>query len=324
MMPSLVTTGANHYICCMKKTLTLLLIASTAITAFAQKSRIELNLKQDSTYYLNMNSALTITQDIPGHQQVITTTITGSISHKVAAIKDTVYELTVRYENLGIKMELGGTTLMNADSRNKNSQDVVSQLMNNLLHKPVTVLITKSGKVLEVKDIDNLYANLFDGFPQVTDEQKAQFKAQMQQSFGEKAFKNNFQDAFAVLPSGEVGVNDSWVANTKLETVAVANIKTTYVLKSVTDRAYAIHGDAVVTGAGTADFVQSNGMPVRFNNVSGTTSAEITIDKATGWIIDSKTRKNIKGDMEIKDNPKVPGGMNFPMSIDGDVNVANK
>jgi hypothetical protein len=309
----------------MKKTLTLLFtVGVTAASCYAQKAPIRLNLQKDSTYYLNQNSTLTITQDIPGHQQVITIFISGLMSHKVTAIEDTVYEMAVQYENLDIKMDMSGTTLMNVDTK-KAGQDPISKIMASLLHKPITVSISKTGKVLEVKNIDNLYAHMFDEFPQITEMQKAQFKAQVQQSFGEKALKNNFQDAFAVLPGTDVGVNDSWVSDTKLETVSQANIKTTYVLISITDNEYVIHGDAVVSPAGAnADFVITNGMPMRYNNASGSYTADIKLDKKTGWITGSKTEKNIKGDMEIKDNPQLPGGMTFPMTITGNINMSNK
>lgn len=308
----------------MKKTWALLLIISTAFNCYAQKTKILLNLKQDSVYYLNQSSNLTIDQAIPGHDQVITTAITAKVSHKVTAVKDTTYELSVQYEDIGIKMLMGENTLMTVDTKNKDSQDIMTKVMLGILNKPITIVITKAGKVLEVRNIDNLYNGMFDGFAQLTDQQKTQIKAQVEKSFGEKAFKNNFQDAFAVFPAAAVGVNDTWVADTQLETVAIAKIKTTYTLKAITDKNYVIHGDAAVTSSGTADFIQSGGMPMRYNNMSGTYIVDINLDKATGWITDSKITKNIKGDLEIKDNPQVPGGMTFPMTITGDINLVNK
>jgi hypothetical protein len=308
----------------MKKTLGLLLIISTAVTCYAQKTKIVLNLKQDSTYYLSQNSTLTIDQAIPGHDQVITTVITGLMAHKVIAVKDTTYDLAVEYENIGIKMQMGGNDLMSVDTKNKDSQDIMTKVMLGLLHKPIIITITTAGKVLEVKNIDNLFAGLFDSFTQLSDQQKTQIKSQIEKSFGEKAFKSNFQDAFAELPAAAVGVNDTWVSDTDIETIAVAKIKTTYVLNGITDKNYVIHGDAAITSSGTADFVRTNGMPMRYNNMSGTYVVDIRLDKATGWITDSKVTKNIKGDIEIKDNPQVPGGITFPMTIVGDIYLTNK
>src|SRR5476651_1484926 len=157
----------------MKKTLTLLLVIGAAFSCYAQKAKIQLNLKQDSTYYLNQNSSLIMTQDIQGQQQVITMVITCLAAHKVTAVKDTTYELTVQYENIGMKMQMGENTLMTVDTKNKDSQDIFTKVMLGMLHKPVIVIITKSGKVLEIRNIGNLYAGMFDGFPQIPDAQKA-------------------------------------------------------------------------------------------------------------------------------------------------------
>lgn len=250
--------------------------------------------------------------------------ISAMVAHKVVAVKDTIYQLAVQYENMAMKMKIGENTLMAMDTKNKDSQDIFTKVMLGMLHKPIIVVITKSGKVLEVRNIDNLYTGMFDGFPQITDAQKAQIKAQIEKSFGEKTFKDNFQDAFAVLPGTDVGVNDTWISDTKMETIAIANIKTTYILKAVTDRNYLIRGDASIASVGTADFIITNGMPVRYNNVKGRFTADIKLDKITGWVTESKTTKNIQGDMEIKDNPKVPGGMTFPMTIAGDINLTNR
>ncbi len=308
----------------MKKILTLLLLVTgTGFAGFAQKSKILLNLKLDSTYYLNQNSNLTITQEIPGHTQVITTLVGGLVAHKVTLIKDTLYEMAVQYESFLMKMEMGGNTLMSVDTKNSDSQDVMNKIMRGMLHKPITIVITRKGKVLDVKNLNNLYAGMFDRFPEVTEAQKVQIQAQVEKSFGEKAFRNNIQDAFAVLPDAAVEVNDTWVSDTNLETVAIAKIKTNYRLTSINDNTYVIHGDAAVTSAGKADFVLSNSLPMRYNNMKGTYAVDIKLDKVTGWITESKTTKSISGDMEIKDNPKLPGGITFPMAIEGDINLTN-
>jgi len=308
----------------MKKILTLLLLViGTGIASYAQKTKILLNLKLDSTYYLNQNSNLTITQEIPGHTQVITTLVGGLVAHKVTAIHDTVFEMAVQYESFLLKMEMAGTTLMAIDTKNNNSQNLMTRIMLGMLHKPIIMVITSKGKVLEVKNLENLYAGMFDRFPELTEAQKVQIKAQVEKSFGEKAFRNSLQDAFTVLPDAAVEVNDSWTSDTNLETVAVAKIKTNYTLKSINEQTYVIHGDALVTSAGKADFINSNNLPVRYNNMKGTYSVDVKLDKVTGWITELKTTKSVTGDMEIKDNPKIPGGMTFPMTIEGDITLSN-
>jgi hypothetical protein len=306
----------------MKKILTLSMLL-ISINSFAQKHILALNLNLDSTYYMTTSANLTITEEIPGQTQVITTVITGLISHKVTAIRDSVYEMEVRYKSLGMHMSLPGGKTVDFNTE-LISNDTFSKIMRSILDKPFNITINKTAKILSVKNIENLYTDMAKNFPEATEAQKMQFKAQMEQSFGEKSFKGSFQDSFAVFPVAPVGVSDKWLANTSLESIITAQIKTTYTLQAITDKLYEIHGDAIVTTPANPEFKQLSGMPMRYTNFNGTTTAEIKLDKSTGWINQVKVTKLLKGTVEIKDNPQVPGGASFPMTIAADMTTTGK
>lgn len=293
------------------------------IQCFAQKYTLALNLKPDSTYYLSQDANLTIVETIDGQDQLISTLINGRLSHKVIAVRDSTYELEVRYQSIGMHMVIGERRI-DFSSDNKNSQDVYTKIMMGMLDKPFTVIISRKGKVLEVKNIEKLYSDMLVNLPQITEAQKAQFKNQMEQSFGDKAIKGNFQDVFAMFPATVVGLNDTWESSTLLESVVTATTTTTYSLRQITDKNYLIHGDAVIKADGSAEFKQINGMPLRYINISGTAITDLKLDKATGWITEAKISKNIKGTIEIKDNPRIPGGMTFPMTVTGDMTVTGR
>lgn len=306
----------------MKKTLTLLLLIAS-VSCYAQKAKLELSLKLDSTYYLTNNASMTIIEDMPNNKMVFTMTFGGKMAHKVIAVKDSVYELSAFYENLIMSLDLGGKKMMDVNTE-LNRQDPVSRMMATMLHKPLTVVINKKGKVLEIKNADSLYTHLFDGFSQISEEKKAQFKKQMESSFGAESLKSGFQDAFAVLPSSTVGINDSWIATTLMKSIVKAEVSTTYKLKGITDGSYLIHGDAIVQSDGLGTFAELNGFPMRMRNTKGSVTSDIKVDKTTGWIIESKTLKKINADVDIKDSPNVPGGVTFPISITGDLTLDNK
>ena len=306
----------------MKRTLTLLL-SIASIACYAQKAKLELNLKLDSIYYLTNDASMTMIEDIPNNKMVFTMTVGGKVSHKVTAIKDSLYELAASYENLIMSIDLGGKKMMDVNTE-LNRQDVVSRMMATMLHKPMTVVINKKGKILEIRNTDSLYAHLFDGLPQITEEKKTQFKKQMQSSFGVESLRNNFQDAFAVMPSSPVGVSDTWISTTLMQSAIKAKIRTTYTLKDITDNNYLIHGDAVVQSDGAGTYAELNGFPMRMRNTKGNITSDIKVDRTTGWIIESKTTRKIDADVDIKDSPSMPGGISFPISITGDLTLDNK
>lgn len=110
----------------MKKILTLSLLFAVFDT-FAQKRALLLNLKKDSTYYFNTTATLTITEDIPGLKQVITTIINSSIAHKVTIIGDTSYTLEVAYKSMGMHMGLPGGKSVNFNTITAGSNDLLSK-----------------------------------------------------------------------------------------------------------------------------------------------------------------------------------------------------
>lgn len=305
----------------MKKTLTLLMVL-TSICCYAQKVKLVLNLKIDSVYYLDNAASLTMVQSIAGQEQKITTAINGRIANKVIAIRDTVYEIEVRYKTISMHMDIG--IMGQVMDFNADKTDPFSKIMMTMRDKPFTMFMSKTGRIVEVKNTDNLYKDMFDSFPQVTDAQKAQFKTQMEESFGNEAIKNSFQDVFPILPRAKTAVNDTWVANTEITSTLSAKVKTTYTLLGINKAVYAINSKAVIYSDKNPEYKMLSSLPVRFINITGTSNADITIDKATGWLSASKTIKTIKGTVEIKDSEKVPGGMIFPMTVDAILNGTGK
>ncbi|MFI5136692.1 MAG: DUF6263 family protein [Sphingobacteriales bacterium] len=306
----------------MKKIFTLSLLFAS-LCGFAQKINLALNLKQDSTYYLTTNGKVTIVQDLPGQQQIITTTLNGTLSHKVTAVHDSVYVLEVKYKKLGMRMEIGGKT-MSFSSDDSLSSNPASKMFAAMLNVPFTVVITKSAKVLEVKNVDNIYAGMFKAMPQLTDAQKTQFKSQMQQSFGEKAIKTNLQDAFIIFPGHSVKIGELWQNSSSLESILSCKTLTTYSLKDQQANTYTIHGDAVISANdNNGEYKPVNGLMMRYEQVSGTETIEQKFDKATCWVTGATVSKKIKATVKIQDSPSTPGGLTFPSSFSIDLTVTN-
>ena len=300
----------------MKSTFTLLLLIGISMSCFAQKTLLRLNLSKDSTYYLNHNVSMTIEQNIQGHKQVISTIIKAKISHKVISIKDTIYELDVRYQSFAMTLVVGDKTVMDVSSDDNDKQDIFSKLMSGILNKPIAVFISSSGKVLNIKHSDDLYSGIFDKFPQISEAQKAKFIKQMEDNFGDNALKSSYQDAFAMYPVNAIGVNDKWIATTTLNSVVVAIIKTSYIMQAPTDKNFVIHGDATIEKTGPeTNYKEVNGIPIKVENIAGVSSADYKINKKTGWIDYARVSKDVKADMDVKDNPKLPGGAIIPITV---------
>jgi len=268
------------------------------------------------------NAKMLISQTANGQQQDITTAIIANMAFKVTGVMDTAYSMEVKITRVGLQMKVGGKDL-NFDSDKKGQQDIMSNILGNMTGKAFSLIMTKKGKVASINDIENIYSNLFDGIPNVTDDQKAQLKNQMIQSFGAKAFKGSIELGTAIFPDNKVAKNNTWEIATQLESIVKAKVKTTFSLQDITDNSYLVHGDAVMASDKDAPYTEMNGMPIKYD-LTGTSTYEIKLDKVTNWITEAKINQVMKGNIEIKDNPRVPGGMTMPMTMNSEQTVTDK
>jgi hypothetical protein len=263
-----------------------------------------------------------MTQNINGQTQDVTTTIGGKMSFKVTAVKDTIFVMDVKYESLRMQIAATGVN-MDINSESKDTQNPVTAILANMTHNSFNITMSNKGRVISVENFDKLLAGMFDGVPQITDEQKAQFKDQMMQSFGPKALKGSIEASTAFFPAVKVAKNDKWTIDRTLESAMSIKTTSTYTLQDITANTFVIHDDAVVAPANTAAYTEMNGIPMKYM-VNGTATTDLKVDKATGWVTEAKIIQAMKGTIDIKDNPKVPGGMTIPITINLDQTITDK
>ena len=65
-----------------------------------------------------------------------------------------------------------------------------------------------------------------------------------------------------------------------------AKMETVYELKELSDSYYQIFGNSRIETADKDAYIESNGMPMKYD-LTGSMDSEIKVDKNTGWIIAS-------------------------------------
>lgn len=306
----------------MKYLITFILSFSGLLPCNAQHLKLCLNLTRGNTYYISGTSNTAIVQTINGQENKITSELTYKIAFKVLAITDSVYKMEVRYQTLDMLINVGGKVI-EMDSKKNDKTDIPSGITAAMMNKPFTILLTKSGRVKAIDNVEKMIFGVFYSFPQIDPVKKEQIKDQFLQSFGGNAFKGNLEMETAIFPETTVVKNKKWIVNTKLESMVKANIRTVYSLSGIKNGYYQIHGEGkMVTEKGSKP-IQINGMPVLYD-LSGISTVDIKTDKTTGWVIESKLKQKMKGNIEILDNSKVPGGAKVPMTINTDVTTIDK
>lgn len=297
----------------MRKICLLILTVIAVTTSQAQKVRLALNLELNEEYKQNTNAKATIVQDINGQKMTMVMIVKGNMTYLVKAINDNNYDMEVRYESLIVEMQLPQGTMM-FSSEKLDENDVFSMILSEMKNKPFQVIMSKNGKIKAVKNVESLFASAFNKFPDLTEEQMEQIKSQLMKAYGEEAFKGNIEMVTAIFPDKSVSKGDEWEIKTKLESGMSANMTTVYALEESNPSYNLIRGDSKIETENKDAYVDSNGMPMKYD-LSGTMTSEIKVDRKTGWIIEARTNQEMKGDAYIKGNPQMPDGMKIPMEL---------
>lgn len=302
----------------MKKIL-YLAVAILLLTSCAKKQKLELSLSKGHVYTQKMIANMSVEQTINGQPMNMMMTITCKMTFKIMDIQNSVYDMEVKYQSLSMKMSTP-SGLMEFSSDKQDEKDVFSSIMKSLIGQPLLIKMTKTGKVNEVKNTAKVFENIFENFPQLTEEQKQQILDQINKSYGDKALKGNLEMCSAIFPDSMVSKGDSWKVKTKLESIMETDIESTYKLTQSNDSYCIITGVSKFDTAEEGGYATISGVQAKYD-LKGAMSSEIKIDRKTGWTKEAKITQTMKGTAYIKDGPKTPGGMSIPLTINDEMNI---
>ncbi len=304
------------------KNLSILTLFVTILTfGFSQKENLEFKLTKGQIYNQNMNCNMTVSQKVNDQNIDIDMSIKGNITYNVTDIKDNNFHIDVQYNSLSMTMDMPNGPI-EFSSAKKGDDDVMSNVFKALTKKPFVIVMSKAGKVIEVKNIDKAFDEILDSFSQLNRQQKKQIKDQLAQSFGEKSFKNNLEMSSAIFPDHFVSLGEKWVISSKLESGMSADIETTYELAEVNETSYLITGISIIKSISNTEYqLSSNGMEMKYD-LKGDMTSRIKIHKNSGWTIESTIEQNIEGITFIKPSEQMPEGMKIPMKMKNEMTLS--
>lgn len=287
----------------------------------AQKTDLALHLEEGATYKQVTQATIITDQEIEGQKMNIRMVMSGTISFFVKEATPSAYTMDATYDELKMSLQLpqGG---MFFDSESNDENDLFSKMFATMIGKPFKVVMNSVGEVVNVKEVENLWNDTIDHFYEIPQAQREQLKAQLLKSYGEKALKGNIEMVTAIYPDHSVNKGDTWTVNTRLESGMAAKVKTNYEFVEITNEYALIKGTSTIQTEDKNAYIQTNEMDVKYD-LTGTMTSTIKVDKNTGWIIDSTINQEITGDIYIKENPKIPNGMEFPIRMQNNMIITN-
>lgn len=306
----------------MKKIYTLLLASIIVTSVQSQTVDLSLKLEKGKEYRQVTTSKSTIAQNMMGQEINITMTVNGTTSFLVKTINDDSYEMEAMYNNLSMSVEMPQGAKSYSSAKDKDNP--IFSVLNKLKDKPFEVVMSKKGKIKEVRNTDLIEQTIIDSFEQLPEGHRGQMKAQIMEAFGGEAMKKNMELVTAIYPDKPMKKGDKWTINTSVAGDIALNVSTEYELVDFNSEYALIKGNATIK-PGVKDAASM--MPMDFE-FSGSQIAEIKVDINTGWIIEAKTTQEIVGEIEMnmggsQEIKGMEGGMKISMKMVQETLVTN-
>ncbi|MCC8408851.1 DUF6263 family protein [Mucilaginibacter sp. UR6-1] len=280
--------------------------------ATGQKLRPALNLTKGNTYTLILKQTTTTNQTIRERPLETRLILSAKMSFTVTDVQDTLYTVKAKYDSVSLQMDMPNGNLQ-FSSEHADTANLYSKVLAKLKALPFRLILTRTGKVAAANEAEKNLTEITNTL-QVSAAQREQAFKQLQSSLGGNAIVDLLGKLIYIFPPSTINKTDKWVLTNNVDSEIPLMVHNFYFVKNTTLTDITIRGNGTAQTNLTNDTVQLNGMPVK-RNLAGNTTSTITINKRNGWPKTAEVTQNLKGNIIVTDNPKLPGGLAIPVAI---------
>ncbi|MCH8534932.1 MAG: DUF6263 family protein [Flavobacteriaceae bacterium] len=306
----------------MKK-LTLLTLVLITLMSCGQQDKIELglDLKEGETYSYNSSVQMNLNQMMMGQEADVEMQMDAHMSFLNQGKNGSHSQLEGQYDYISFSTAMPQMQ-MKVSSDELDAENPMSSIFNQMVNQKFNFELSSTGRVHAVKGIEALLSKLIKDNEEISEMEKMQLEAQIQQTYGAEALSNNLETTFAIYPDKKVKIGDTWTVITQLQNDYPAQVKTTYTLVDFDDDYVYLEGEGEVATVEGEEAMEVNGMAFNFD-LKGDHTSQIKLDRKTGWIIDAEILQNAKGSMTFANPPKGMEDQAVKMDMNYVIKVSN-
>lgn len=298
----------------MKKLIFPVLALSLAILSSCggdEKVDLKLNLQPGSQYLYTMETKMDMSQSAMGQTMKTSNDMTMEFIYDVTAAEGSNKNITVTYDRIAMQMK-SSMANMTYDSRDTANNTPELAVMGNMLHKPFTMVVSDRGEILKVDGLQAIINEMGDSSTQEGEEMRKQLAS----SFNDSSMKGMMQQSLNFFPDKPVAVGDTWKKNYSMNmSIMAVNMENEYKLTSVSNGIAHLDVASKLTGGG--DIAGGEEMKNVKVDLKGDQKGTMDVEIATGLVVDSKLKQDIKGDISMM-------GMKIPLTMTQDIRITAK
>ena len=300
----------------------------TTESCAAEKIDLKLRLKPGQKYGVRVITDQKISQTMQEQEQKIDYLTDMGMGFEVLAVDaDGTASVQITYQTIRAKMsgpigmiEYDSTEPDAAVGEDDTEKQMIGQMFEGMVGLSFVMKVNTQGKVVEVKGFKEMMQQMAEKIGADDPAENEEIKEFLKNFLSEDKVKMMGSNMALAFPSQPVGIGDSW---TDKETMSVGfpiEIDNTYTLKE------SKNGVAIVDISSMMDLGENGASieigPMKMNmEMTGSVQGTSEINEASGWMIRSKMKMQLAGQMSIAPNEQMPEGMTVPMSIESVITI---
>jgi len=278
----------------MKRLISLFFVFA-ALSMQAQSVKLEFKPVKGVEYPVSMEVNQTMNLIVPGMGNLVTQTdqIIGAVVTLAEEVEQG-YLVEARLTRITVKSEGQGQSQV-FDSE---GEDVLGQAIKSLMGKPLKMIISRRGEVIEQMPAEDVFYTEADSIlaTQYARRRREQSIEQIKQLFSQNTIKSVVQAGLTKFPDREMTIPSVWTDEEPSQELG-AIITVQQRLTGISDNRASITAKSVVMPDPNATKPET---AQRMEQISGNGEATSVIDTQSGWVIESSGTQSLRGELVVE------------------------
>ena len=306
----------------MKK-LTLLSLIIIGLISCDDNNKIDLslNLEEGESYAYNSSVIMNLGQVMMGQEVDIEMQMNAQMNFLNEGKNGDKHQIEASYKSISFSSEMPQMT-MKVSSDDLDPEDPMSLIFNQMTNQKFNFELSSLGRVHEVEGINEMFNQLIQQNEDLSQLDKMQLEAQIQQTYGAESFTANLESIFAIYPEKKVKVGDTWTTYSSFQNDYPAQVETTYTLVEMDDEFVYLDGKGTIATIEGEEAMEVNGMSFNFD-LNGENTSTLKLNRNTGWVESATITQNATGKMSFANPPQGMEDQAIDMKMNYTIEVNN-
>ncbi len=278
----------------MKRLISLFFVFA-ALSMQAQSVKLEFKPVKGVEYPVSMEVNQTMNLIVPGMGNLVTQTdqIIGAVVTLAEEVEQG-YLVEARLTRITVKSEGQGQSQV-FDSE---GEDVLGQAIKSLMGKPLKMIISRRGEVIEQMPAEDVFYTVADSIlaTHYARRRREQSIEQIKQLFSQNTIKSVVQAGLTKFPDREMTIPSVWTDEEPSQELG-AIITVQQRLTGISDNRASITAKSVIMPDPNATKSET---AQRMEQISGNGEATSVIDTQSGWVIESSGTQSLRGELVVE------------------------